>query len=128
MSDTEQPQEPKQPEQGGGMMSSVSMAFNLGVSAIQQGAPQGISALAAETKDSIFQQLKTSYGDQLEDSFLEANAEYLTQVAMLGYIIPSICAFDEGFKDRLFQLIQAKLEKKNEAPPQSTQSSNIIVP
>ena len=74
--------------------------------------------------------LANAYGGQYEEEYLSANTEYFLQIALLGYIIPSVCAFEGGFKDTLFALIEAKANKMNpdkgsqiETPP----DGNIIV-
>lgn len=127
MSDREEQQGQGQPEQSG-VMASVSMAFNLGVAATQHGGTKSIASIASELKDSIYQQIKKIYGDQLDEPYLQANVEYFTQIALLGYIIPSICVYDENFKNRLFQLLEAKLGRGEQPSAQTSQDPNIIVP
>jgi hypothetical protein len=53
----------------------------------------------------------------MEDDFLRANTEYLLQIAMMGYIVPSICAYDEEFKNRLLQLIEMRAQKTEGQQP-----------
>ena len=111
MEEQDQPQGPPQgqpqPEE---LLANVTAAFNLGVSARQKGGNKSVGEVVGE----------------LGEEFILANTEYLLQIALLGFIIPSICAYDEEFKNRLFALIMAKLEKSG-SPQQKPQDKNIII-
>jgi len=111
-----------------GVMASVTMAFNLGVAAAQHDGTKSVAEVAKELKDQIYDQLKRAYGDQVQEPFLEANAEYFTQIALLGYIVPNVCAYDEGFKSRLFELIERRLKPQQQQQPPTPPKSDIIVP
>ena len=121
------PQDPPQGQpQQGDVMTTVTMAFNLGVSARQQGRNRSVVEVVNELQEAIFNNLQRAYGSQVDMNYLAANTEYLLQIALLGFIVPSICAYEEDFKNRLFSLILAKIEQtKKEKPPD--QGSNIIV-
>lgn len=106
--------------QGQGIMGSVTMSFNMGVSHSQKDGTKSVVDVAAELRDEIYTQIKAAYGEHLEDSFIQANVEYFVQIALMGYIIPSICVFDPEFKDHLFRLIEAKLAKKEEQPKETS--------
>ncbi|MDA2920088.1 hypothetical protein MYX76_11460 [Desulfobacterota bacterium AH_259_B03_O07] len=123
--DPPQGQPQGQPQQGD-VMATVTMAFNLGVSARQQGRNRSVVEVVNELQDAIFNNLQRAYGSQVDMNYLAANTEYLLQIALLGFIVPSICAYEEDFKNRLFSLILAKIEQtKKEKPPD--QGSNIIL-
>lgn len=101
-------------ESGGDLMSSVTMAFNMGVAANQSmGKTKSVAEIAPELGQQIYTNLANAYSGQYEEEYLAANTEYFLQIALLGYVIPSVCAFEPGFKDTLFQLIEAKAKKMN---------------
>lgn len=124
MTDGEHNPGQQQPE---GVMYSVSMAFNLGVSFLQQWGGRSVVDVATELRDIIYNQIKRSYGDQYDESFLQANTEYFLQIALLGYIIPSVCTYEEDFKNRLFELIERKLTRRDKESLHS-ENPNIIIP
>ncbi len=99
-------------------MHSINMAFNLGVAANQSsGQTKSVVEIANELGSQIYENLKQGYGGEIDESFLKANVEYLLQIALMGYIIPGICAFDEGFKQRLFDLIYARAKQSRQKQP-----------
>ena len=110
MTDQEQKGQGQPTGQPSGIGNSIAMAFNLGVSANQQTQGQGRSVIeiAGQLGDTIYSNLSQAYGGQQPEEFIRANTEYFLQIALLGYIIPGICAFDAGFKDRLLNLIEVK--------------------
>jgi hypothetical protein len=124
MTDGDHTPEQRQP---GGVMYSVSMAFNLGVAFLQQGAGRSIVDVASELRDIIYNQIKRSYGEQYDEAFIQANTEYFLQIALLGYIIPSVCTYEEDFKTRLFELIERKLTRRDKEPLHS-ENPNIVIP
>ena len=129
MADPQNPQQGPGQGQPGGIMDSIVMAFNLGVSAHQQtrgGA--SVVEIVNELGEAIYSNLSRMYGGQYQDDFLRANTEYFLQIALLGYIIPGICAFDENFKDRLLALIEAKVRQSQQKQGSGTQGGNIVVP
>jgi len=102
-----------------GTMNSVLMAFNLGVSAHQQtGGNKSVNEVANELGETIFSNISQIYGNQFPEEYLRANTEFFLRVALLGYIIPGVCAYDEGLKNRLFALIETKITQ-----PQQKQSN-----
>ena len=134
MADNDNNEEKKeqQSEQTGepDIMTSVTMAFNLGVAANQSAAHmKSVAEIAPELGQQIYSNLANAYSGQYDEQYLAANTEFFLQIALLGFIIPSVCAFEEDFKNRLFALIEAKANQnapggpKIETPP----DSNIIV-
>ncbi len=93
-------------------MNSINMAFNLGVSANQAaGQTKSVAEIADELGKQIYQNFVQGYGGEVNESFLKANAEYFLQISLMGYIIPSVCAFDNDFKERLFELIYRRAKQ-----------------
>ena len=134
MADNKETKNPEQQPQGSeaeSLMGSVTMAFNMGVAANQSmGKTKSVAEIAPELGQQIYSNLANAYGGDFDEQHLSANTEYFLQIALLGYIIPSVCAFEAGFKDTLFALIEAKAEKmnpENDSPIDTPPDSNIIV-
>ena len=119
-------------EQSSAMMSSVLMAFNMGVSANQQsGGTKSVVEVVGELGEAIYTNISRVYGTQYPDEFIRANVEFFLQIALLGYIIPGVCAYDEGLKSRLFALIEAKLSRTQQTRPPGetgTGGGGIVTP
>ncbi len=48
---------------------------------------------------------------------------------MLGYIVPSVCAYDEGFKNRMLELIEMRAVKtQQQMTSQSNPGGGLITP
>ena len=111
MPDQEQPQDQDQ-QQIGSLSNSILMAFNLGVQFNQQTqGTKSVTEVTGELGHTIYTNLMQVYGENVQDDLLRTNTEYFLQIAMMGYIVPSICAFDEEFKNRLLQLIEMRAQK-----------------
>ena len=96
-------------------MNSINMAFNLGVAAHQSsGQSKSVVEIATELGNQIYQNFAQAYGDEINESFLKANTEYFLQIALMGYIIPGVCAFDNDFKERLFDLVYARAKQNQQ--------------
>ena len=118
MSDQEQPQGQNQPQMDS-LSNSILMAFNLGVQFNQQTqGSKSVTEVTGELGHTIYTNMTQVYGENVQDDLLRTNTEYFLQIALMGYIIPSVCAFDEEFKNRLLQLIEMRA-KKTEGQQQS---------
>ncbi|MCY4379336.1 MAG: hypothetical protein OXC39_05880 [Candidatus Dadabacteria bacterium] len=96
-------------------MNSINMAFNLGVAAHQaSGQSKSVAEIATELGNQIYQNFAQAYGGEINESFLKANTEYFLQIALMGYIIPGVCAFDNDFKERFFALVYARAKQNQE--------------
>jgi len=112
MTDQGQPQGGGQEGEFGNIANSILTAFNLGVSYNQQtGGTKGVTEAVEELGTTIYSNLAQAYGNRFQDDFLRANTEYFLQIALLGYIIPSVCAYDEEFKNRLLELVETRAVK-----------------
>ncbi len=120
-----------QPELGN-ISNSILMAFNLGVNFNQQ--VQGTKSMpevVGELGNTIFTNLSQAYGTQFQEEFLQANTEYFLQIALLGYIVPGVCAYEEEFKDKLLTLIEVRATQQAEHMKQQggpEGGSTIITP
>lgn len=119
-------EEEKQQDQGQGegevqmdsLSNSILMAFNLGVQFNQQTqGTKSVTEVTGELGNTIYTNLTKAYGEQMQDELLLANTEYFLQIAMMGYIVPSICAYDEEFKNRLLQLVEMRAQKTEGQQP-----------
>jgi hypothetical protein len=119
-----------QQQQPSAMMNSVLMAFNMGVAANQQsGGTKSVVEVVSELGEAIYANISRVYGTQYPDEFIRANVEFFLQIALLGYIIPGVCAYDEELKNRLFALIEAKLSRAQQPRPAGqTGGAGIINP
>ena len=114
----------------GNVENSILMAFNLGVNFNQQIQGQkSLPEVVGELGNTIYTNLTNAYGNQLDEGFIQANTEYFLQVAMLGYIVPGVCAYDEGFKDTMLSLIAIRAKQQAEQmKEQAPGGSSIITP
>ncbi len=110
-------EEDTKPEEGtaDNFMNSINMAFNLGVAAHQSsGQSKSVVEIATELGNQIYQNFAQAYGGEVNESFLKANTEYFLQIALMGYIIPGVCTFDNDFKEKLFDLVYARAKQNQQ--------------
>ncbi|MEM7009226.1 MAG: hypothetical protein AAF462_08855 [Thermodesulfobacteriota bacterium] len=94
------------------LQNSILMAFNLGVQYNQQTqGTKSVTEVVGELGHNIYSNLTDFYGEKMQDEVLRANTEYFLQIAMMGYIVPSVCAYDEEFKNRLLQLVEMRAKQ-----------------
>ncbi len=77
----------------------------------EEGAIKNVLEAGDELFAEIYKNLQSAYGTAIDENFLKANAEYFLNIALMGYIFPSICVYDDDFKNRMFDLIEKKLEQ-----------------
>jgi hypothetical protein len=117
MPDQEQPQG-QEPGQMGNLANSILMAFNLGVQFNQQTqGTKSITEVTGELGHTIYTNMTQVYGEQIQEDLLRTNTEYFLQIALMGYIVPSVCEYDEEFKNRLLQLIEMRAQKTQGQQP-----------
>jgi hypothetical protein len=96
----------------GNLANSILMAFNLGVQFNQQTqGTKSVTEVTGELGHTIYTNMTQVYGENIQEDLLRTNTEYFLQIALMGYIVPSVCAYDEEFKNRLLQLIEMKAQK-----------------
>ena len=117
MPDQEQPQG-QDPGQMGNLANSILMAFNLGVQFNQQTqGTKSVTEVTGELGHTIYTNMTQVYGEQIQEDLLRTNTEYFLQIALMGYIVPSVCEYDEEFKNRLLQLIEMRAQKTQDQQP-----------
>jgi hypothetical protein len=89
-------------------------AFNLGVVARQEKQFVNVKSASNYFYDVIFADLSRQYKGFIDDILIISYADYLTSIAILGYILPHICTYDEDFKSRLMDLILVKIRRPKE--------------
>jgi hypothetical protein len=89
-------------------------AFNLGVIARQEKQFATVKAASNYFYDVIYTDLSRQYKGFIDEGLILSYADYLTSIALLGYILPHICAYDEGFKNKLMDLILTKIRRPRE--------------
>lgn len=68
------------------LMTSVTMAFNMGVAANQSSAHlKSVAEVAPELGQQIYENLSKSYGGQYKEEFLIANTEFFSSGSPLGF-------------------------------------------
>jgi len=92
----------------------VILAFNLGIAAREERQFASVQAAAGYFYEFIYSNLSQKYLGIVDEGLIRANAEYLSSIALLGYILPHVCSYEEEFKDRLVELIMKKLRKPRE--------------
>ncbi len=97
-------------EKEGYVIESIGMAFNLGVFMRQKG-EGNIFDICRQLREAILLNIYEAYGGIHPADLLSANVEYFLQIALLGYILPGVCIYDEEIKYKLFTLIKAKIVK-----------------
>jgi len=91
-----------------GITESIKVAFDLGVFISQQG-DRNIFDIGIELQEMIHLNIYEAYGGIYPNDLLSNNVEYFLQIALLGYILPGVCVYDEEMKNKLFTLMQAKI-------------------
>ncbi len=115
MSEQENPNQGQAPNEDENFMNSINMAFNMGVSANQTYKhTKSVVEVGAEMGEQIYQNLTQAYGADVDENFLRANTEYFLQIALMGFVVPTICTFEPDFKDRLLNLIFTKTKQDQE--------------
>ena len=89
-------------------------AFNLGATARQEKQFANVKAASIYFYDVIYAELSWQYKGFIDEGLILSYADYLTSIALLGYILPHICAYDEGLKNKLMDLILTKIRRPRE--------------
>lgn len=91
------------------VLNSIKAAFDLGVW-MRQNEP-GISASDAGRSlgETIRLNLRQPEEGQFEKDVIDANVAYLTDIALLGYLMSGICSYDQEIKEKIPYLIEKRL-------------------
>lgn len=88
--------------------------FNLGVIARQERQFATVQAASNYFYEVIYTDVYRRYKSVMNDVLIISYVDYLTSIALLGYVLPYICAYDDDFKDKLMNLILTRVKKPRE--------------
>jgi hypothetical protein len=83
----------------------IFMAFNLGVSAVEERQFVTVKAASNYFYDLISTELSRRYEDLTDKVAVLSYANYLTSIATLGYTLPLVGVYNEDIKNKLINLI-----------------------
>lgn len=105
---------------------SITMAFNLGVWFRQQFGDENIFDVGRELRKIIYQNLRSEITESYSDDVIDANVDYLLEIAFLGYIFSGICTYDEEVKNKIPILIESKITSENFAAYQDDKDAQTL--
>ena len=88
---------------------SIKAAFNLGVWIRKNAPADNIFEAGMCLRETIFYNIDKPEEGQQSREVLNANVDYLLEVALLGYVMSGICTYDEAVKDKIPELIESRL-------------------
>lgn len=92
---------------------SIKAAFNLGVWVRDQKNEGDIFQTARIVRSIIDHNIDRSDTVNVDTRVVDANIDYLLEVALLGYLMSGICAYDPAIKEKIPALIEKRLVKEN---------------
>jgi hypothetical protein len=105
---------------------SITMAFNLGVWFRQQFGDENIFDAGRELRNIIYQNQGSEVIESCSDDVINANVDYLLEIALLGYIFSGICTYDEEVKNKIPILIESKITSENLAAYQDDKDAQSL--
>ncbi len=88
---------------------SIKAAFNLGVLMRQNDPGKDVFDAGRSLKETIYLNLRQPEEGQHPKDVVDANVSYLTDIALLGFLMSGVCAYDPDIKDKIPYLIEKKL-------------------
>jgi hypothetical protein len=92
---------------------SIKAAFNLGVLLRQNEPGKDVFEAGRALKETIYLNLRRPDEGTLPQQVIDANVNYLTDIALLGFLMSGVCSYDPEIKERIPQLIENKLVNDN---------------
>ena len=99
------------------VLNSIKAAFNLGVWMRQNGPGMNASDAGRSLGETIRLNLRQPEEGQFEKDVIEANVAYLTDIALLGYLMSGVCSYDQEIKERIPYLIEKRLISESYIDP-----------
>lgn len=93
----------------GSVLNSIKAAFNLGVWLRQNEPGMNASDAWRSLGETIRLNLRQPEEGQYEKGVIEANVAYLTDIALLGYLMSGVCSYDREIKEKIPYLIEKRL-------------------
>lgn len=91
------------------VLNSIKAAFNLGVWMRQNQPGKSASDAGRSLGKTIRLNLRQPEEGQYEKEVIEANVAYLTDIALLGYLMSGVCSYDHEIKEKIPYLIEKRL-------------------
>ncbi|MFI5323647.1 MAG: hypothetical protein ACHQ6U_08990 [Thermodesulfobacteriota bacterium] len=95
------------------MTSSIKAAFNLGVLMRRNEPAKDVFEAGRTLKETIYLNLRRPDEGTCPQQVIDANVNYLTDIAILGFLMSGVCSYDPEIKERIPQLIENKLVSDN---------------
>ncbi len=90
-------------------VNSIKAAFNLGVWLRQNEPGKNVFDAGHSLRETIYLNLRQPEEGQYPKDVVEANVSYLTEIALLAFVMSGVCSYDPEIKDRIPYLIEKKL-------------------
>lgn len=88
---------------------SIKAAFNLGVWIRKNAPADSVFEAGMCLRETIFYNIDKPEGGAETREVVNANVDYLLEIALLGYLVSGVCAYDEAVKDKIPELIESRL-------------------
>ncbi len=88
---------------------SIKMAFNLGVWMRQNQPGKEVFEIGRSLREIIYFNIDRPAEGTCPKEVVDANVDYLLEVALLGYIMSGVCSYDPDIKDKIPSLIEKRL-------------------
>ncbi|HML96665.1 MAG TPA: hypothetical protein PKC29_14680 [Thermodesulfobacteriota bacterium] len=88
---------------------SIKAAFNLGVWIRKNAPADNVFEAGMCLRETIFYNIDKPEGGAETREVVNANIDYLLEIALLGYLMSGVCSYDEAVKNRIPELIENRL-------------------
>ena len=99
---------------------SIKAAFNLGVWIRKNAPADNIFEAGRALRETIFYNIDKPEEGEYSKEVVNANVDYLLDIALLGYLMSGVCAYDEAVKDKIPMLIESRLVSESYIDDYST--------
>ena len=99
---------------------SIKAAFNLGVWIRKNAPADSVLEAGMCLRETIFYNIDKAGESEQAHRVVNANVDYLLEIALLGYLMSGVCAYDEAVKNRIPELIENRLVSETYTDDYST--------
>ncbi len=99
---------------------SIKAAFNLGVWIRKNAPADNIFEAGRALRETIYYNIDKPEEGEYSKEVVNANVDYLLDIALLGYLMSGVCSYDEAVKDKIPQLIESRLVSESYIDDYST--------
>ena len=107
------------------VLNSIKAAFDLGVWMRKNEPGMNASDAGRSLGETIRLNLRQPEEGQLENDVIEANVAYLTDIALLGYLMSGVCSYDHEIKEKIPYLIEKRLINDSFIDPASGHEGKV---